>query len=749
MSQLPMHSQHAGEMSEYSPVDLHQPPPASPNPLITIHNLLRGRYKLAVLLAVIGLAVGAPIGYFAMPPTYRAIGQIEVRSSLTPLLYQTEQNQQIQNFNSFLITQMELLKSSRVIGLAMQDPEWRAFGRGLDPEAVQKFNDSLEVSSPRNSQLLQVFFRDKDPSAAAAAVKSLIRAYERVFVDLEVGLGTGALAPLNELRLKQESDLKAIINRMRLVAEPYDPGSLQRIHDTKLQLWLEAETQAKQAEIQATLMGTPTGSSQPQEGSTDTRDQVFETLKARDPWYTQLEKDRLAAERSLREASARFLGRHPNILDAQAKLKAVEEDLAERAEELRKIAQAAESGQTVALPAAQTQSGLDPAIAARIWRTTAERLKGELDTISTIKQQVDDLRIEEQAARDVLEATKQRITQLNVEASRGSNRLYILSYGEKPLAPEKDRRIALSAVGGMGMAGLGVGIVMAIGFFDRRLRHIDTTVSQLRPIDRLLGVLPEVPGGAAGLAASNEAIYCINHLRAMLQIRQRATGHRLLGVTSPTPGDGKTTVTLEVGRSLAQTGARVCIVDCDFDGGGLTSAVRSLIKSAGTVQMFEPTVGGVSEALRGVPLDHVVVPTGIKNLTFLPLGVEPGSSLHHFSPEAVHQLFTRLMNEYDIVLIDTGPILGSIEAKIVASEVQGMIVVVSRGGNRGDADHATQVLREAGAEIEGLVFNRAMHQDVNRSVYRSSISARSMRYGDSQHVNGSNTTLVGTSRSNN
>lgn len=725
------------QLADYSPQEFEPAGAAEPNqpkavnPLMLIHSLLRGRYWLAILLAVVGAAIGGPIGYFAIKPLYKSTGVIEVRSSLPRVMFETEQNEPIRNFGPFLLTQVELLRSSRVVGLAMQDPEWRALGRGLTPEAVTAFNKSLEVTTPRNSELIYVIFTDDDAKAAATAVKALIRAYERVFVDMEIGTGTPLMTALNDLKRQQTSDLKVITDRIASLAGEFDSSALQQIYDTKLKLWLEAEVEHKRSQAQSSLWGNqqPDGSKPEGAAVADPIEQTIAAMQRSDPWLQQLEQEKRQLEREGRELALRLGQNHPKVAAGEQQLSLLNEDIAKRNTELRAMANGAPSP-SMPLPGATATA--DPRLIEQTWRVTADTLKTEMDALGQRKKEIDSLRQEEVAARELLEMTKTRILQINVESSNSGGRLSILTYGDIPLQPDKDRRLALTGGGMFAGASLGVGIVLLLGFMDRRLLHIDATRAELRPVDRLLGVLPEIEGGVIDLASGSDAAYCVHHIRAMLQIRQSATGHKVIGITSSSPGDGKTTLVINLGLSLAATGVRTILVDCDFDGGGLTSRMhRMLLKS----QSITPVHGvrkaeeqpGLHGVLRGVPLEDAIMPTPVPNLFLLPLGAVPGTVAGQFSPTSLRSVLARLAMGFDSVMVDTGPILGSIETSIIAAEAQGMILVVSRGGDKTSFRRASDMLAHAGAGLEGVVFNRALGPDLAKSVYRSSASIRSVR----------------------
>lgn len=719
------------------PQEVQEPKPT--NPLVVVHSLLRGRYPLAILLAILGAAIGGPIGYLSVKPEYRGTGVIEVRSTLPRILYETEQNQRIADFGSYLLTQVELLRSSRVVGLAMQDPEWRSLGRGLQPEQVQRFNESLEVTSPRNSQLIYVSFSDRDAKAAATAVKALIKAYEQVFVDLEIGAGNPLMSRLESIKRDQAATLKGISDRIQSIAGTFDAGSIQPIYDAKLKDWLEADEKLQEAQVSLSLGSGPNATEQPTTQfvpSTQASEQMLEVAVRSDPWLQDLERKRSTTDRELRSLKLKLGENHPRVADLQDDLEVIIQDISARKEELRElVAASAKTGSP--LSTANDIGGAkinDPRIAEGVWKAKVAAYKQELDELAARKRQVDELRPEEKTARETLEATKERIRQLTVEGGPGGGRLSILSAGDVPLSPEKDRRLALTAVGALGLGGLGVGAVLLMGFLDRRIRHADAASSKFNSFDRMLGLMPEMANGMIDPASADSAAFCIHHIRAMLQIRQRASGHRLIGVTSPAPGDGKTTLVISLGMSLAATGCRTLLVDCDFDGGGLSARLRRVgtnsppaSRDSSSAESAVTNGSGLRGALAGAPLENVILNTGYKNLSLLPLGMEPGTSLGQLSPTTLHRLFSALAARFDTILVDTGPILGSVETAIVAAEAHSVILVISRNGDRVDAENASRRLAEAGAEVEGIVFNRALDADVERSVYRSYSSGRSVQ----------------------
>jgi capsular exopolysaccharide synthesis family protein len=196
----------------------------------------------------------------------------------------------------------------------------------------------------------------------------------------------------------------------------------------------------------------------------------------------------------------------------------------------------------------------------------------------------------------------------------------------------------------------------------------------------------------------------------MLQINNNED-RRAFAVTSASSGDGKTSLTLALGLSFAASGSRTLLIDSDLVGAGLTARLG----------MNGPE--GILEAMTNGNLLEYTKTTDVSDLAILPVGL---AQLHHagiFSPQAVRRLVNEAKKHFEVILIDTGPILGSIEATPVTAASDGVILTVARGQQRPLVDKALTHLRSIGARVAGVVFNRAQAKDFEQSI--SGISMRS------------------------
>jgi capsular exopolysaccharide synthesis family protein len=272
--------------------------------------------------------------------------------------------------------------------------------------------------------------------------------------------------------------------------------------------------------------------------------------------------------------------------------------------------------------------------------------------------------------------------------------------------------------------------MLLVGLMDRRYRYSDEPGGDVSGIT-LLGILPNLPDRLSDPEQAAIAAHCVHQIRTMLQINGSAIGaagpdstddRRVFAVTSAAPGDGKTSLTLALGLSYAACGTRTLLIDCDLVGGGLTS------------RMNVHATEGVLEAITDRSLLPYVRTTDIADVSILPVGGARGHHASTLSPGALRRLINEAKQNFEVIMIDTGPILGSIEASLVCAAADGVVLAVARGQQRPMVEKALGHLAAIGARLAGVVFNRAQSSDFERSI--SGMSMRSIARHPSSHTNG-------------
>ena len=149
--------------------------------------------------------------------------------------------------------------------------------------------------------------------------------------------------------------------------------------------------------------------------------------------------------------------------------------------------------------------------------------------------------------------------------------------------------------------------------------------------------------------------------------------------------------------------------------------------AAGTATERQRRVLGILDALEGSPLRDCVLPSGMEGMDVLTAGAATHGHVSRVTPERIQRLFAACRQEYDTIIVDTGPILGSLEACAVAASADTVLLAVSRGDLCSLTDAALGRLDLLGAPLSGVVFNRAERADVERASYSYSSQTRSRR----------------------
>lgn len=185
-------------------------------------------------------------------------------------------------------------------------------------------------------------------------------------------------------------------------------------------------------------------------------------------------------------------------------------------------------------------------------------------------------------------------------------------------------------------------------------------------------------------------------LRTNLIFSPDLRGLRSLVVTSPSGVEGKTTTASNLAIAFAQKGMRVLLVDCDLR----RPRLHTLF---GTSR--EP---GLSELLLGeLAAEQVIRKTGVERLTLLAAGAPPRLSATDLLDGGImRSLIDALSADFDMVILDTPPVLATVNAAVLGTQVDGVILVVRAGQtDRDAARQALQQLAAVGANVLGAVLN--------------------------------------------
>lgn len=283
-------------------------------------------------------------------------------------------------------------------------------------------------------------------------------------------------------------------------------------------------------------------------------------------------------------------------------------------------------------------------------------------------------------------------------ADESSLRMTVVAQAQPSTTPVSPRpRLAAGAGAAVGLA-LGALFAVARAQLDTRVRT--TKDLPTNPPRAVLGQIPFDPAlSKRQLALLDDAhsplAESYRRLRTNLQFLDASKPLRSLVVTSALAGEGKSTTTVNLALVMAEKGARVLLVDADL---------RS--PSVAGICGIEGEVGLSSILSGGAAVEDVVQPWGVPGLDVIVAGRIPPNPSQLVDSQAMDDFLASATDQYDLVIIDTAPLLALTDAAVLTRRTDGALVIArSRKVRRPDLVEALASLDAAGAVCLGLLVN--------------------------------------------
>lgn len=266
------------------------------------------------------------------------------------------------------------------------------------------------------------------------------------------------------------------------------------------------------------------------------------------------------------------------------------------------------------------------------------------------------------------------------------------------------------------IAATAVSLVLAIGG-AYLLDYLDDTIKTPEEIAHLVDIpllanvvsLSRDQEPARGLVVSTHPRSAIAEsfraLRTGIQFSTMDRPGRLLLVTSPSPGEGKSTLAANLALVLAQASQRVLLIDADLRR-PVQHSLFQMSNLNGLTSLLLAVGDGVSREQFEASLDEVVLhtPYGIDLLTSGPIPPNPSELL---GSERLKHVLDAILESYDYVVLDSAPLLPVTDTVVLSTRVQGVLVVLQAGRTRRvQLKRAVHALADVKAHVVGLVLNR-------------------------------------------
>lgn len=678
-----------------------------------LHVLLMRRW---VIIGVSFLVIFATaLAVFLMTPVYKAtclllieptkINVTDFQEVYDPALSQFAGSEPARR--EFMETQFTLLTCRPIMERVFAKynfGEKEEFRNADDPIPV--FTDHFSVNPVRRTRLVEVSFEWKDPELAAEVVDYQVNTYIQDYRERRLGVTGGGLEALkvkaDELRPKvaEAADAlqKFITEHGAVSLDQSQNIVVERLKMLNTQL---TDLQNKRIELQSQIqsIGHALESRTPLEDLPEVMD---------NPIMRDLKMEWIRTQQEISDLSERFGQNHPELMAARAKLDAVRDKIEI---EVRSILSA---------------THLDYQRSKEQEENILEALKEQTNEVMSL----DNLRIEYQILKDAHDtlnntyrAIIQRIEEIEISTAAGSeeDNIFIIAPAKVPvkIARPKRKQAVLLAV----LFGPMLGIALA--FF---LQYLDTTVKTREEVEQLTGIpvlgfvpaLREELNGGGSEAGNERAAYdmlaierprsalaeAFRSLRTALSFSAGAQDVRSFLVTSPSPLEGKSLVSINLAFTFAQAGMKVLLVDSDMRKPRLHKTF-DLPPSVGLSNLLAGEgVGGLNEAVHA---------TRVENLFVLPSGPRPPNPAELLATKRMKALVREMEENFDRIIFDTPPVVNVTDSSILMHFVGGgLIVIRSFTTQRGLAQRASELLQGTQGRLLGIILNNA---DIPKGVY--------------------------------
>jgi len=320
------------------------------------------------------------------------------------------------------------------------------------------------------------------------------------------------------------------------------------------------------------------------------------------------------------------------------------------------------------------------------------------------------------ALRDYLNGLRESLSQLlltgqamDLEAASAQSRVTFVDEATVPAAPLLASRgidpTLPAAFAGFILAGA---IVLLLGYLDNSVRTAEAAANLVAaPVLSRVPRLARIGSGARQLFVVERpqtvAADAILRLRTNVESTLTPGKPAIIGISSPGTGEGKSTITANLGASLARGGLRVVIVDTNFRhpsqheilGGHNDQGLSSLL--------LHPNMAWHPMLERA---------DAVENLTFIPSGPSPSNPAELIARDRFSQLLGQVSKTVDVTLVDMSPVLTVSDTAVIAPMLDGIILVCRASRTRrGALRAAAAALRQSNGRILGVVMNQQVHND--------------------------------------
>lgn len=671
-------------------------------------------WMILIVTCIVSPVAGFGVNYLLLKyaPRYTAAGLIEVKPTVQPSLV-AKGDLAVADPASVALeirTQAAILRSESLFTSVLRNQNsevrqtnwFRQFNNNF-AKAKQDFEDSLTVTPLQDTKLVKIEFTYSDPDDCKTIVRELVDAHIEEQKKSAVDVLGDRSYTLNTVKIRIDARLKQITEDMRQkqINLNIDGGGIGRMGMKDMELsklvqeYIEAQLMYEKA------MGFYTATSKAAQSGQDPPGLERYIQQS----YPYLMNDKYQLEMmGVEVAVARDSGGDEN---SRYKQYAKRYEMME-AKYNKQVAESRAKGQIAILE--EMQQEVTSA------KTKMDGLKSKVDAL---KDEIGDLnnslvlyltaQEEQRGLREQLKTVREQIENvLALQGMQSASTVQWRSMPEKPLNKSFPKLwITMTLAIALGL-GLSLGVAFLREATDQSIRS-PRDIAKVGQIN-LLGMIPDESDDPQSAGARLPVVIfdaphsimaeSFRHIRTKLQHTASLDTTRSIMVTSPAPGDGKTTIACNLAAGLALNGRRILLVDANFRRPEIHK-----IFGLSNEQGFSDVLNAVAA------FDEVIQETQVPNLAVMSAGPKPMNPTELFESQLLIDFIERALEEFDHVIFDSGPIMVVAEAQAMAPRVDGVISVVrAKTNNRGLLQRMRDELRRNKAEHLGVVLNAVRAQ---------------------------------------
>ncbi|MEO5915229.1 MAG: polysaccharide biosynthesis tyrosine autokinase [Luteolibacter sp.] len=646
--------------------------------------VIKNRYGIILLTLLLVFMTAAVITY-VMPKKYESEATIEVkpRSSGMSLGFGMDRSSGATMTAQFFGTEFEKIKSSNSLSKVVDNLELMNKWGVSKENAIRILKGIVNTQNIRGTDLISIRVRHTSKEDARDVTAEVAKAYKDYRSEIENKDSSKALYELNKAVRDQEDKveerrkvLATIVRTKGIIYKGQDSfygqsgvdedqaarGALQTYNDLQTQkMQLESQINSLLKYNSEELLRYASGLELPEN--------VIRTL------YPQY----LEATRVISDLKINGLGaNHPRVLAAEENIRRMKQQLDEGVVNLRATLQVQLSMASDRLKNVEMMKN----------DTHEEAIKRGLDA-----QDYVDAKRDFETDQQLLQTMKLEQINKTITGKMPPDSIVVHEepqISDSPVSPNVTLNLVLGAV---------VGLIFGVGiaFF---LEYLDTSVKSLEDVERylqvpVLAVIPKDVGvlhKQSGMSPDAEA-YRI--LRTNIEFNRKNPEDNAITVVSGGAGEGKSTTLVNLAYICAQGGYTTLMIDADLRRPRLH-----------TFFDINNSVGLTNYLTTELMLEDVILQTPVDNLYFMPSGILPADAAGILNSRRMSELIQDVKQRFDLVLVDSPPILGVSDASVLASEVDlTMIVVQHRKLPRNMLLRVKQAVENVGGNVIGVVLN--------------------------------------------